>query len=862
MIQVYFHLRNIIAVFIAFSCYCLSAQDDIPDRIGQHVYSDSVDCKQLFQIINNEADSVSVSELAHLYYQLGFSSNCCRNGKIDKYSYLKKAKIYWDSTQYRGYRYINILAEYIDEYSSENKTDSLKKYFKLIDDVPKINNVDFISVYRFALLTYVYNLSGIGDNYKAIDLIEGCINNQFFNYWSEQEKGKLYFDLAQLYIELDFDVGYDKSEEYSFLAIKYFNSAKNKNGVLQSQYNLARIYELTRKEENYDVALTYYVNNYNNARLNKSTNEYITFANAIGEFYYKTNRINRAKDWFNKAISYIQERGQKVAFSSSPFLHLAKIRLKDNNVISANELIQFGLGYVLQSDFDIHNPRYLSEKDIIYPIEAIRLLNVLAKSHAQNPQFQNEGSESERSLEILSIAFDLFHNMIKHAEVNESKYTQKRIFNELFKQMIDQALLLSDPEQLFTITDKIKHSLLRYDLGGNLVDSVSTVDSIPSMKNDEESLAIIQYGFSSDSLFAVVKENGAYHTHILAQIDSIKSIIEMGKRLIRYPSSPSDLNPVLRQLYQTLVEPLSIQSETIRIIYDEELANLPFGAFMTNSTDQFPFLINEKIIHYQYSQSLFNKIRDRQYWNKGIGTAAPFFDKNPDKDYSGIRGANGSMITLHHLQYAQEEVGFISNLWDTPVINPIKDELIHSFLNNEVTHFSGHAISISDKPEESFLALGSDMSNTDNKLTLAEIYKMSCKNDMVVLSACETGTGSLAQSEGILSIARGFFFAGAKSIISTLWSVEDKSTSDIVKHFYKHLHSGHPKDVALQNAKINYLEDMQQTDPSKTHPYYWSSLVAVGDMSPLKSPSRIKYLVTVGSLFLFVFTFLLYSKRK
>ena len=100
---------------------------------------------------------------------------------------------------------------------------------------------------------------------------------------------------------------------------------------------------------------------------------------------------------------------------------------------------------------------------------------------------------------------------------------------------------------------------------------------------------------------------------------------------------------------------------------------------------------------------------------------------------------------------------------------------------------------------------------------------------MVVLSACNTGTGELQRGEGVISLARGFAFAGAKSIISTLWSVNDKSTEVLMSSFYKHLKSGMKKDEALRKAK----QDYRRNPKNDAHPFYWAAFIPSGDMSAL-----------------------------
>ncbi|MEZ4847324.1 MAG: CHAT domain-containing protein [Bacteroidia bacterium] len=107
------------------------------------------------------------------------------------------------------------------------------------------------------------------------------------------------------------------------------------------------------------------------------------------------------------------------------------------------------------------------------------------------------------------------------------------------------------------------------------------------------------------------------------------------------------------------------------------------------------------------------------------------------------------------------------------------------------------------------------------------------KAQMVVLSACESGTGYLQRAEGVMSLGRAFSYAGVPSIIASLWKVGDKSTSEMMVSFYQNLLLGKTKDESLRNAKMDYLKE----HPSEAHPYYWAPFIVMGDAGALISLS-------------------------
>lgn len=97
--------------------------------------------------------------------------------------------------------------------------------------------------------------------------------------------------------------------------------------------------------------------------------------------------------------------------------------------------------------------------------------------------------------------------------------------------------------------------------------------------------------------------------------------------------------------------------------------------------------------------------------------------------------------------------------------------------------------------------------------------------DWVTLSAC----GQLQRGEGIISLAQAFSYAGAKSIVATLWSVDDARTKDLMVAFYQNLNDGMTKDKALAEAQRGFLNNGQ-----KAHPFFWVGFVAIGDMETIR----------------------------
>ena len=115
----------------------------------------------------------------------------------------------------------------------------------------------------------------------------------------------------------------------------------------------------------------------------------------------------------------------------------------------------------------------------------------------------------------------------------------------------------------------------------------------------------------------------------------------------------------------------------------------------------------------------------------------------------------------------------------------------------------------------------------DGVLHLDEIYNLSLNADMVVLSACESGSGVLEFGEGNISLSRAFNYAGCKSVVMSQWKVADQPSKEIITQFFSELKEGETKANALRNAKLTYLIGL--SEDLYAHPFYWSGFVVTGN---------------------------------
>jgi CHAT domain-containing protein len=145
-----------------------------------------------------------------------------------------------------------------------------------------------------------------------------------------------------------------------------------------------------------------------------------------------------------------------------------------------------------------------------------------------------------------------------------------------------------------------------------------------------------------------------------------------------------------------------------------------------------------------------------------------------------------------------------------------------------ILHFATHALLNNDHPELSGIALslmdrqGKDL---DGFLRLYEIYNLRLRADLVVLSACQTGLGKQIEGEGLIGLTRGFMYAGASSVVASLWKVDDYATAKLMARFYEGLlKERKPVAEALRQAQLELSRDRLFHEP-----YFWAGFNLQGD---------------------------------
>jgi len=311
---------------------------------------------------------------------------------------------------------------------------------------------------------------------------------------------------------------------------------------------------------------------------------------------------------------------------------------------------------------------------------------------------------------------------------------------------------------------------------------------------------------------------------LLQMVNGARHAVGAFGRGVSFDPEPSDLKTSdLQNLYNLLIAPIvpDLPREPERVVTlapQDWLYMVPFPALQDG---QGHYLVEQHTINAAPSLSILDLTHQELITNRGgkgaliVGNPAmPNF--SPGKDVTPVR--------LNQLPQAEVEARAIAARFHaTPLIGQAatKDEVLRRIFNAQIIHLATHGLLDRNTGGlQSSLALA-PTADDSGLLTVLELQSLKLNADLVVLSACDTALGKLS-GDGILGFSRSFLAAGAPSLMVSLWSVPDESTSYLMEHFYQRLQSGKDKAQSLRGAML----DTKQKFPN---PGSWAAFTLLGE---------------------------------
>ncbi len=376
-----------------------------------------------------------------------------------------------------------------------------------------------------------------------------------------------------------------------------------------------------------------------------------------------------------------------------------------------------------------------------------------------------------------------------------------------------------------------------------------TVSEIQTSVLDDET-ALLQYRLGADQSYLWLVTNDSLEAFNLSPADEIESRARRVHELLR--QSPRRASEVLLQrllcdLAVDLLGPIESRLENRRLVIaaDGALHYLPFAVLPKTSagdcTKAEPLIANHEIIYIPSATVVSVLRRDtRRAEPKGqlAVIADPVFGLDDPRLTMGqlndaIEVVNGRGFSYRRLPQTAEEASAITELVPTPDsylatgFEASKETVQSGRLTGyRVVHFATHGILNAEEPALSGVALSAVNESgdpIDGFLRAHEVFNLDLSAELVVLGACNTALGRQVRGEGLIGLTRGFMYAGAPSVMVTLWSVSDRGTAEFMRSFYSALLAqGLSPSAALRRAQL----ELRQTHPQ---PFYWAGFVLQGE---------------------------------
>lgn len=326
--------------------------------------------------------------------------------------------------------------------------------------------------------------------------------------------------------------------------------------------------------------------------------------------------------------------------------------------------------------------------------------------------------------------------------------------------------------------------------------------------HDDE--ALLEFYFANDTLktFIVTKDGLEVISNPIRRDTLSRAVLSLQFQWEKFLYGPSyttrhgaslrrSANHYLRELYRLLLEPLQprLEGKHLVIIPHDLLHYVPFHALLTGED----YVIDRHEVSYAPSASVFRLCQQKHA---------------PASDRVLVLGAPGRTMS-----YVEAEAQRIHALFPDGRLlvreTATREALCTLASDSRIIHIAAHGLFRYDNPLFSALRL------SDAWLSFYDVYGLHLNADLVTLSGCHSGLSQVVHGDELLGLMRGFLYAGAASLVASLWGAHDRSTAAFMELFYQALKAGVPKRAALRQAALTIRSEFD-------HPYHWAPFVLVG----------------------------------
>ena len=735
----------------------------------------------------------------------------------------------------------------IDYYKLSNSLYNLNYYYGIEgEDEKKLSSIkELINLpvkNKFTYKTYIdlsYLLSNKGDYFKALDYLNEVIVSydlykDIYTYLSAH-RAAIY-----MYSKIDETKRNLKRIEYHQRKVdSILNTYKLKNDPAVSN-NLGNIYEdyglKNQAVIQYNKALSVYIENKDSVNIGGLKNN-------LGRIHNKLNKRKEAAIYFEEALKITNDKKVIAAIYSNKGDLLDPL-----GKISYNKK---AIGILLDKNYGDRLPSFEEIKTTGFKLDILDYLIENVEAGVKSYEIGKRNDILNKAIETSVLVDKLISFIRLESLVDTSKLFWIRKAAAFYMEGVTLSFYKKDASQAFYFMEKNKALLLLEELSkdGTNDKKEPFIISLEESINEhvDKGRNLLEYILNEKNGYGIFcsKEEITFFKlnnvpQLINEVDTLKS--KMRKHFIFKKDKENYkklANNVFKKLFPFKNSKEKIKNKELIIIPDYKLNQINFEALVTTSSTG-EYLLQNTETKYLLSASVFEKLKKthEKTKNKILAFAPVDFKDN----------------SLRSLKRSEKAMQQIASIYATDLFlgeKARKETFVNEIKKYAIIHLNTHAGTdkIENKPWISF---------REKKVSLIELLSLSNNAELVILDACNGASGKQEVGEGIMSLSRGFFRGGARSVITTQWKANEKSTNEIFKIFYKELKKGKTKSKALHTAKKIYINTHQLSEIS---PYYWASLILIGSSDSVKITSSINYRWILFSFLLIIGAFF-FIKRK
>ncbi len=490
-----------------------------------------------------------------------------------------------------------------------------------------------------------------------------------------------------------------------------------------------------------------------------------------------------------------------------------------------------------------------------------RIIKMLVSLHSANPRMTSleeifnfvERAKARAFLESIRETLEVGNRGIT-ASFNERQREISKNISLLYRKMISHNLPVESKQQTNIELEREEEKYIRLDSekkteARNMRLKISKeICSISQIQNQiiDDQTVMLEYFIEEKESYLIIITRKTAKLCVLAGRDDLEKSLRAYIKIFSFRSNDNRVGiEAAKRIGKELIPlekgGLLKDAKALIVIPDGILHYLPFETLRASIGHGSGYLVEKLVISYCPSASSLFVLKQQKKRNERqralLAIGGPNYGIPPTSEHEITKKDvlsqlyNEQGFRFSSLPFSKREVLEIGKLFaksDRTILvgEKASEEAIKNLplIEYRLIHFACHGFLDERIPLRSALVLSLNAQQEDDGyLQMREIYGLTMNADLVVLSACQTGNGILERAEGPMGLARAFFCAGARSVIASLWSINDKTTVFFMKEFYRNLVDGYATGKALQLTKIRMLNS------AWSHPFYWAGFILNGD---------------------------------